>query len=158
MLHSCDIFQELRELLEEEKLAGVPVMIFANKQDLVNACAAHEIADGLNLNSIRDREWRIQPCSAISGEGVRVSHFLLHHCSYVNRLCASERKLKVRCTSVVEAMVDVGHLCGGYFLFGQKLTIKESRMIVFGNVLQCNISHTLDILAADRHCTWRLVC
>ena len=52
-------------------------MIFANKQDLVNACAAHEIADGLNLNSIRDREWRIQPCSAISGEGVRVSLFSL---------------------------------------------------------------------------------
>jgi ADP-ribosylation factor-like protein 3 len=63
----------LRELLEEEKLAGVPVMIFANKQDLVNALKAHEIADGLNLNSIRDREWRIQPCSALSGEGVKVS-------------------------------------------------------------------------------------
>lgn len=47
-------------------------MIFANKQDLVNAAAAHEIAEGLNLNSIRDREWRIQACSALTGEGVKV--------------------------------------------------------------------------------------
>ncbi|KAK7094421.1 ADP-ribosylation factor-like protein 3 [Littorina saxatilis] len=78
--------EELRELLEEEKLAGVPVMIFANKQDLVNACAAHEIAEGLNLNSIRDREWRIQPCSAISGEGVRDG------IEWVIKTCNSKKK------------------------------------------------------------------
>lgn len=65
-------FQELTELLEEEKLAGVPVLIFANKQDLLTAAKASEIAEGLNLNSIRDRDWQIQACSALSGEGVKV--------------------------------------------------------------------------------------
>ena len=30
-------FQQLAELLEEEKLQGVPVLVFANKQDLMNA-------------------------------------------------------------------------------------------------------------------------
>lgn len=32
--HTC---KELMELLEEEKLKGVPILIFANKQDLVTA-------------------------------------------------------------------------------------------------------------------------
>ena len=64
--------QELSELLEEEKLAGVPVMIFANKQDLFNAAPAAEISEGLGLHSMRDRKWQIQPCSAMSGEGVKV--------------------------------------------------------------------------------------
>ena len=59
---------ELSQLLEEDKLAGVPLMVFANKQDLLNAQPAAEIADGLNLFNIRDRPWQIQPCSAKSGK------------------------------------------------------------------------------------------
>lgn len=62
---------ELGELLDEEKLTGVPVMMFANKQDLFNAAPASEIAECLNLHTIRDRAWQIQACSAMSGEGVR---------------------------------------------------------------------------------------
>ncbi|CAH1259256.1 ARL3 [Branchiostoma lanceolatum] len=61
--------EELAELLEEDKLAGVPMLIFANKQDLFNAATATEISDGLGLGSIR-RTWQIQACSAMSGEGV----------------------------------------------------------------------------------------
>ncbi|XP_028391287.1 ADP-ribosylation factor-like protein 3 [Dendronephthya gigantea] len=62
---------ELTELLEEEKLAGVPVLIFANKQDLLNALTQAEIADKLQLASlVRDRTWHIQACSALTGEGV----------------------------------------------------------------------------------------
>ncbi|KAK4821180.1 hypothetical protein QYF61_014667 [Mycteria americana] len=63
--------QELAELLDEEKLSGVPVLIFANKQDLLTAAPASEIAEGLNLHTIRDRVWQIQSCSALSGEGVQ---------------------------------------------------------------------------------------
>ncbi|XP_045611276.1 ADP-ribosylation factor-like protein 3 [Procambarus clarkii] len=63
--------QELGEILSEEKLAGVPVLIFANKQDLFNAAPASEIAEGLQLHTIRDRTWQIQACSATSGEGVK---------------------------------------------------------------------------------------
>jgi ADP-ribosylation factor-like protein 3 len=66
------ICQELMELLDEEKLTGLPVLIFANKQDLVNAAKASEIAEGLQLLSIRDRAWQIQACSAVTGEGVKV--------------------------------------------------------------------------------------
>lgn len=68
----CVYVQELSELIDEENLKGVPVLIFANKQDLATASPASEIAEGLNLHTYRDREWQIQACSAVSGEGVQV--------------------------------------------------------------------------------------
>jgi ADP-ribosylation factor-like protein 3 len=49
-----------QQLLEEEKLAAIPVLIFANKQDLMNALPPDEIAEGLSLSSIRDRSYWIQ--------------------------------------------------------------------------------------------------
>uniref|UniRef100_A0A672KNV1 ADP ribosylation factor like GTPase 3, like 2 n=1 Tax=Sinocyclocheilus grahami TaxID=75366 RepID=A0A672KNV1_SINGR len=62
---------ELSELIDEENLAGVPILIFANKQDLCTASPASEIAEGLNLHTYRDRVWQIQACSAVTGEGVQ---------------------------------------------------------------------------------------
>jgi ADP-ribosylation factor-like protein 3 len=61
---------ELGQLLDEEKLEGVPVLIFANKQDLLNAATAEEIGEALNLVTINDRAWHIQPCSAKEGDGL----------------------------------------------------------------------------------------
>merc|ERR1739845_288560 len=63
--------EELRELLAEDKLAGVPLLIFANKQDLLQAVSADEIAASLNLGDIADRTWTIQACSAKTGEGLQ---------------------------------------------------------------------------------------
>jgi ADP-ribosylation factor-like protein 3 len=62
---------ELNSLLEEEQLAGVPLLIFANKQDLLNAMGPDEVTEALNLHSIRDRTFHIQPCSAKTGEGLQ---------------------------------------------------------------------------------------
>ena len=56
--------EELSKILEEDKLAGVPLLIFANKQDLINACPADEIEEMLRLDMINDRPWSIQACSA----------------------------------------------------------------------------------------------
>ncbi|XP_014769555.1 ADP-ribosylation factor-like protein 3 isoform X2 [Octopus bimaculoides] len=64
--------EELLELMEEEKLNGVPLLVFANKQDLMSAADASQIAEGLNLHSLRDRKWQICPCSAMIGEGIDV--------------------------------------------------------------------------------------
>jgi ADP-ribosylation factor-like protein 3 len=61
----------LAELIAEEKLAGVPVLVFANKQDLINAMDAKELAEALTLANIHDREWQIQPCSAMTQEGLQ---------------------------------------------------------------------------------------
>merc|ERR1712110_692773 len=63
--------QELRELLAEDKLGGLPVLIFANKQDLLQAVPANEISDCLNLSAISDRQCTIQACSAKGGTGLQ---------------------------------------------------------------------------------------
>lgn len=61
---------ELADLLDEEQLAGVPLLVFANKQDVPTALSAKAITDAMSLNSIRDRTWQIHACSAKSGEGL----------------------------------------------------------------------------------------
>merc|ERR1719222_1812698 len=63
--------QELAELLAEDKLGGIPMLIFANKQDLLQATPADEIAESLNLSAISDRTWTIQACSAKEGDGLQ---------------------------------------------------------------------------------------
>ena len=60
----------LQELLAEELLAGVPLLVFANKQDLEMALEAPEVMEHLDLNAITDRSWNIQACSAVSKEGL----------------------------------------------------------------------------------------
>eukprot|EP00744_Colponema_vietnamica_P008643 GILI01012323.1.p1 GENE.GILI01012323.1~~GILI01012323.1.p1 ORF type:complete len:191 (-),score=46.74 GILI01012323.1:149-688(-) len=61
---------ELEQLLEEDKLAGVPLLVFANKQDLIGASGPKEIAEILHLSAVRDRTWHIQACSAKNGDGL----------------------------------------------------------------------------------------
>jgi ADP-ribosylation factor-like protein 3 len=61
---------ELDQLLSEEKLQGVPLIVFANKQDLLNALSLEEIRDTLRLKNISERKWTIQSCSSKTGEGI----------------------------------------------------------------------------------------
>ena len=65
-----EVTEELQSLLTEELLAGVPLLVFANKQDLELALTAEEITDSLKLTDIADRNWNIQACSAHSKEGL----------------------------------------------------------------------------------------
>ncbi|CAH1404876.1 unnamed protein product, partial [Nezara viridula] len=62
---------ELSELLVEDQLHGVPVLVYANKQDLATAATAAEVAQSLALQTIKDRQWQIQSCSATSGDGIK---------------------------------------------------------------------------------------
>ncbi len=62
---------ELHQLLQQEKLAGASLLIFANKQDLPGALSMEEIAEVLELKSISEnRHWKIQSCSAVKGDGL----------------------------------------------------------------------------------------
>ncbi|XP_063232942.1 ADP-ribosylation factor-like protein 3 [Bacillus rossius redtenbacheri] len=63
--------EELEELLADGRLAGVPLLVYANKQDLVHAAPAAEVAERLGLPAVKDRAWQIQACSATAGEGVK---------------------------------------------------------------------------------------
>lgn len=62
---------ELQSLLAEDSLTGIPVLIFANKQDLVHALTADEIIETLKLSMIKDRKWSIVACSAKTNEGLQ---------------------------------------------------------------------------------------
>merc|ERR1711977_51815 len=62
---------ELLQLLEEDRLAGIPVLVFANKQDLISAVPQEEIIECLQLMNIKGRPWQIQPCSAKTGIGLQ---------------------------------------------------------------------------------------
>lgn len=62
---------ELQQLLDEEKLSTVPLLIMANKQDLINAATADEISASLSLPEMRDRQWHILACSARTGDGLQ---------------------------------------------------------------------------------------
>ena len=61
---------ELINLLKNEELAGVPLLIFANKQDLVSALESDEIVETLCLGDITNRQWTIMACSAKNGDGL----------------------------------------------------------------------------------------
>ena len=67
-LKECE--DELRALLEEEELKKVPLLVYANKQDLEMALDASEVMNTLKLEDIKDRTWNIQACSAMTKEGL----------------------------------------------------------------------------------------
>uniref|UniRef100_A0A8C6SNG2 ADP-ribosylation factor-like protein 3 n=1 Tax=Neogobius melanostomus TaxID=47308 RepID=A0A8C6SNG2_9GOBI len=62
---------QLFELLDEDMLAAVPLLIFANKQDLMTASSVSDLAECLRLHTIRDRMWQVQACSALTAEGLQ---------------------------------------------------------------------------------------
>ena len=66
----AEVKENLQELLGEELLAGVPLLVFANKQDLEMALEAPEVMSSLDLENISDRTWNIQACSAVSQQGL----------------------------------------------------------------------------------------
>ena len=47
----------------------VPVLIFANKQDIQMSLSADEVMSLMELENITNRKWSIFACSAIKGEG-----------------------------------------------------------------------------------------
>lgn len=65
-----DCKRELHKLLEEERLLGATLLIFANKQDLPGACSCDDLERMLDLNAIKTHHWSIVPCSAYTGDNL----------------------------------------------------------------------------------------
>ncbi|KAJ1030045.1 hypothetical protein NDA16_000958 [Ustilago loliicola] len=65
-----DCKEELDKLLNEERLHGATIMLFANKQDLPGALSAEQIKNHLELDRVSTHSWRIQPCSAYTGDNL----------------------------------------------------------------------------------------
>ena len=62
--------QELYNILQQPELSGVPLLIYANKQDLNMALDADEIMEQLGLEDISDRKWTIIASSALTKQGL----------------------------------------------------------------------------------------
>jgi hypothetical protein len=62
--------EELHAILTSDDLAHACLLVYANKQDLPKAASAAELSETLALHSIRDHDWHIQACSALSGDGL----------------------------------------------------------------------------------------
>lgn len=60
---------ELKILINEKLLQGIPLLVYANKQDLIGL-DCDEISNALELDTITNRKWSIFSCSAIKNEGV----------------------------------------------------------------------------------------
>ncbi len=80
VLDSCEPsrFAEARDALERvlsnSELHGAPVLLAANKQDKATACKPHEVQEYFGDTGAKaggGRAFRVQPMSALSGEGVR---------------------------------------------------------------------------------------
>lgn len=62
--------EELHGMLGEEELRDAGLLVFANKQDAPGARGAGEISEVLGLGGLKDRNWSIMACSAVTGKGV----------------------------------------------------------------------------------------
>ena len=73
--------KELEWVMKLKSIAGIPILVYANKQDLDTAVEPEEIEEIMNLNECKaGREYSIQPCVAIEGIGVAEgTKWLLEH-------------------------------------------------------------------------------
>eukprot|EP01113_Clastostelium_recurvatum_P048140 TRINITY_DN86_c0_g1_i1.p1 TRINITY_DN86_c0_g1~~TRINITY_DN86_c0_g1_i1.p1 ORF type:complete len:188 (-),score=46.96 TRINITY_DN86_c0_g1_i1:260-823(-) len=62
--------EEIHKLLAEYELNRVPLLVYANKQDLPGAIPVSKLMDRLELTGVKDRHWHIAGCSAVTGDGL----------------------------------------------------------------------------------------
>lgn len=61
---------EFFNLLIHNDLKDAVILVFANKKDLPTAKNAAELTDLFSLHEIKNHDWHIQPCCALTGEGL----------------------------------------------------------------------------------------
>ena len=62
--------QELHNIISNDFMKNVPLLVFANKQDLPQASNVATIIDKLDIRSLKLNNWHVQGCSAVTGEGL----------------------------------------------------------------------------------------
>ncbi|GKT36450.1 Small GTPase superfamily, ARF/SAR type like protein [Aduncisulcus paluster] len=78
MMDSSDLDDERLEearasfydMITSDKAAGVPVLVYANKQDVPHAISPEGVTRNLGLLKVHDRPWHVQGACARSGEGL----------------------------------------------------------------------------------------
>uniref|UniRef100_A0A6B2LM78 ADP-ribosylation factor n=1 Tax=Arcella intermedia TaxID=1963864 RepID=A0A6B2LM78_9EUKA len=65
------VVEEMNTLLREDRMRHLPLLVFANKQDLPWAMTVNEVKENLGLEEVgRGRPWLIQGTSAATGDGL----------------------------------------------------------------------------------------
>ncbi|XP_075365147.1 ADP-ribosylation factor-like protein 14 [Mycteria americana] len=86
--------KEFELILKNEFIKSVPVVVLANKQDLPGALNAEEITRRFNMKKCcSDRNWCVQPCCALTGEGL--SEALQRLTAFVKHYSRSKETLKI---------------------------------------------------------------
>ena len=62
--------EELQKTLSFEELKDVPLLVLTNKQDLAGAMSASEVAEKLDIITLKDQAWHIQGTCAVRGDGL----------------------------------------------------------------------------------------
>ena len=63
--------QALSLLIFDEELKGIPLLVYANKQDLNDAVYPNELFEYLNMKNIKNNKWLLQGTSALNGNGIK---------------------------------------------------------------------------------------
>ena len=58
------------DVSQPQDLRDAALCVFANKQDLKGSMSPAEITEALALHSIKSHDWQIQPCCALTGDGI----------------------------------------------------------------------------------------
>jgi ADP-ribosylation factor-like protein 3 len=66
-----EVARALKFLLTNDKLQNIPMLLWANKQDLLNAMTPEEIVHSLDLQLIKDRSFQVIGCSTRNNEGLK---------------------------------------------------------------------------------------
>jgi len=61
---------EMDKMLQHERLKSSKLLVLANKNDLKGAMTASELSQFMGLDTMRDRDWHIRSCCALTGEGL----------------------------------------------------------------------------------------
>eukprot|EP00771_Trimastix_marina_P001342 gnl/Trimastix_PCT/2409.p1 GENE.gnl/Trimastix_PCT/2409~~gnl/Trimastix_PCT/2409.p1 ORF type:complete len:658 (-),score=80.02 gnl/Trimastix_PCT/2409:44-2017(-) len=99
---SC-LNEELHTLFTRYRSCDGPVLIFANKQDMIGAAMTpEELSRRLNLHAWRDRGYKIlvQPCCALTGQG------LMAGLSWLLSMAQARRNKRPTGPSVCEMLVE----------------------------------------------------
>jgi len=62
--------EELGRIFEHDELKDASLLVYANKQDLPMSLSVQEVAEGMGLTKLRNRNWHVQGCTAPSGDGL----------------------------------------------------------------------------------------
>ena len=57
-------------MLVHNELRDAVLLIFANKADMPTARDPAELTEIYGFNEIQDHEWKLQPCCALTGDGL----------------------------------------------------------------------------------------